>query len=142
MTRRSWLIVLFAMLLGGVAAYLTLSNGPAARVTELVGEGGEKQLNEPMRPARGGTRVLVFALDGVGEDELLQAVRSGAARRIGAALGVDASGAFLHAHAVPDVLSILPSTTVAAWTSVFTGEPPARTGVPGNEWFVREERAF
>ncbi|HST62021.1 MAG TPA: alkaline phosphatase family protein, partial [Longimicrobium sp.] len=40
------------------------------------------------------------------------------------------------------MLSILPSTTYAAWASVFTGEPPARTGVPGNEWFAREEMRF
>ena len=41
-----------------------------------------------------------------------------------------------------DVVAILPSTTMAAWSSVFTGEPAARTGVPGNEWFARDEMRF
>jgi hypothetical protein len=141
MTRTRLVMMLTAALLAVGVLYL-LSDGPAARIAELVGEGGEKQLNEPMRPARGGTRVLVFALDGVGDDELRHAVSSGAARRVAAALGADASGAFTHGYAVPGVLSILPSTTLAAWTSIFTGEPPSRTGVPGNEWFVREEAAF
>src|SRR5690606_6484367 len=45
-------------------------------------------------------------------------------------------------YVVPDVLSILPSTTYAAWASVFTGQPAGRTGVPGNEWFAREEARF
>jgi hypothetical protein len=142
MRRLWWWIALAAAVLGGAALYVALSDGPAARVAELIGEGGEKRLADPMRPARGGTRVLVFALDGVGEAELLRAIRSGAAVRIGAAVGIDSLGGLSHGHAVPDVLSILPSTTIAAWTSVFTGEPPARTGVPGNEWFAREERAF
>jgi hypothetical protein len=47
-----------------------------------------------------------------------------------------------HGWAAPGVLSILPSTTYAAWASVFTGQPAARTGVPGNEWFAREEMRF
>jgi hypothetical protein len=41
-----------------------------------------------------------------------------------------------------NVLSILPSTTYAAWTSVYTGEPVGETGVAGNEWFDRETMAF
>jgi hypothetical protein len=141
-TRRGWAALAAALLLVGAALYLLLSGGTAGKVAELVGEGGEKQLRDPMRPSRGGERVLVFALDGVGEDELMSAVNGGAAPRIAGALGRDASGAFTHAHAVEGVLSILPSITVAAWSSLFTGEPPARTGIPGNEWFAREERAF
>jgi hypothetical protein len=142
MTRRRWWIALALALAVAAALYMALSDGPARAVAELMGEGGEKQLRDPMRPARGGVRVLVFALDGVGDDELLDAIRGGAARRMGEALGVGAGGTFAHGYAAPDVLSILPSTTVAAWASIFTGEPPARTGVPGNEWFAREERTF
>ena len=47
-----------------------------------------------------------------------------------------------HAYSVPNAVSILPSTTVAAWSAIFTGAPPAQNGVPGNEWFVREEMKF
>ena len=31
---------------------------------------------------------------------------------------------------------------MAAWSSVFSGAPPAYTGVTGNEWFVREDMQF
>ena len=146
MTGRGLLVALGAVLLavGGVALYLKLTGVPPAEVAELIGEGGEKRLRDPMLPARGGPRVLVFALDGVGEDELRSAVRGGAVPNIAAMLGAETGepGVYERGYAVPGVLSILPSTTLAAWTSLFTGEPPARSGVPGNEWFAREERKF
>jgi hypothetical protein len=83
MTRRGRSIVaVLALLAVAGAGYLMLSDGPAARVAELIGQRGEKQLKDPMRSARGGTRVLFFALDGVGEDELLQAIRSGRVLRV------------------------------------------------------------
>lgn len=137
-------VAVLILLLGGAAAYLTLSDTPPDEVTEFLGEGGEKLLREPMRPVHAGPRVLVFALDGIGEEQLLRAIHEGQAPHIAALLGsvVDEERMFQHAYAVPDVLSVLPSTTLAAWSSLFTGEPPARTGVPGNEWFAREERKF
>jgi hypothetical protein len=125
-----------------VVAWIMFADTPPGPLAELVGEGPTRQLLDPMRPPGGGPHVLVLALDGVGHGELMQVLRSGAAPRLGAVLGMGADGSMAHGWAVPDVLSILPSTTVAAWTSVFTGEPPARSGVPGNEWFVRETRRF
>jgi hypothetical protein len=140
---RLWLAVGAGVVLAAAAAYLLLARTPAAKMVGLVASGGEQQLREPMRPARGGTRVLVFALDGVGDDELLAAVRSGRAPAIGGLLGADqGAGLFARGYAVPGALSILPSTTVAAWAAVFTGAGAAHNGVPGNEWFVREERRF
>lgn len=117
---------------------------PVAEIAEVVAEGGEKQLRDPLRPAGGGPRVLVLALDGVGADEMRAMLRAGALPRMAAMIGAPTADPdlFEHAYAVPDVLSILPSTTYAAWASVFTGEPAGRTGVPGNEWFAREERRF
>jgi hypothetical protein len=114
-----------------------------AELAELAGEGGAKLLREPMRPARGGTRVLVFALDGVGDGELQAALAGGAMPRTASLLGPrEDERTWAHAWAAPGVLSVLPSTTYAAWVSLFTGRPPAQTGVPGNEWFVREEMRF
>jgi hypothetical protein len=80
----------------------------------------------------------------VGDDELRAAVREGRAPNLAALLGPESETGDLyeHAYAAPGVLSILPSTTIAAWASVFTGEPPAVTGVPGNEWFAREAMRF
>ena len=37
---------------------------------------------------------------------------------------------------------MLPSSTVADWSAIFTGEPPAVNGVTGDEWFVRERARF
>jgi hypothetical protein len=112
-------------------------------IARLVGEGDVRALREPLRPARGAPRVLLFALDGVGDGEMMRALASGAMPRTAALLG-EPSGerTWAHGWAAPDVLSILPSTTYAAWASVFTGAPAGRTGVPGNEWFVREEMRF
>jgi hypothetical protein len=142
MTRGRWLLAAAAALTGLALVWLLSRGGVVSRVAELVAEGGEMELREPLRPAGGGPRVLLLALDGVGEDEMLNAIRSGAMPRLGAALGLAADGSFAEAWAVPGVLSVLPSTTLASWTSVFTGEAPARSGVPGNEWYDRVERRF
>src|SRR5687768_919629 len=132
-----------ALLAGGGLAYMEWRGNAPEEVAELVGTGGEKLLRQPVRPARGGSRVLVIALDGVGDGELRRALAGGGMPRAAALLGRETSPrVYEHAWAAPGVLSILPSTTYAAWASVFTGEPPARTGVPGNEWFAREEMRF
>ncbi|HEX6913109.1 MAG TPA: alkaline phosphatase family protein [Longimicrobium sp.] len=110
---------------------------------ELFVEGGEKQLRAPLRPIGGETRVLVFAFDGVGDDDLRRAVRTGAMPSVAAILGAPGGAdEYAHAFAAPNAMSVLPTITVAAWTSLFTGRPPGQTGVPGNEWFVREEMRF
>jgi hypothetical protein len=140
-----WKKAAFGLALLAVAAAATwvlVVRPPLGGVGELLAGGSERQLREPMRTARGGARVLVFAFDGVGDEELLSGLRRGAMPRLAAAIGMSDTGEFEHAFAVPGVLSILPSTTIAAWASLFTGQPPARTGVPGNEWFAREERRF
>jgi hypothetical protein len=140
-----WVVAAFAAVAAGAAVYLAMSDTPAGDIIGLATGGGHRELNEPMRPAGTGPRVIIFALDGVGHDELMGAVREGRARRIAALLGAPAAGhegVHAHAWAVPGVLSVLPSTTVAAWSSLFTGQPPAATGVPGNEWFERETMRF
>ena len=144
-TRWVWIVLsVIVVIAGGAWVFLRGSAIPVADVVELVGEGGEKLLRDPMRPTRGTTRVLIFALDGVGDDELMLAIRQDGApnmaRMLGAASG--SAGTYANAYAVPGVLSILPSTTLAAWSATFTGEPAATNGVPGNEWFAREERRF
>ncbi|HSJ06969.1 MAG TPA: alkaline phosphatase family protein [Longimicrobiales bacterium] len=138
-----WAVGALAAAAAGVAVYLAVSDTPASDIIGLAAGGGHRELNEPMRPAGTGPRVIIFALDGVGHDELVGAVREGRARRMAALLGAPAGeGVYAHGWAVPDVLSVLPSTTVAAWSSLFTGRPPAATGVPGNEWFERESMRF
>jgi hypothetical protein len=144
MTRRwPWMVGAAALLVVGVLAYLLVARPPAAELLGIVAGGGERVLREPMRPPGGGPRVLVFALDGVGDEELLDAIRQGGAPAMARLLGPEEEPRlFAHGYAAPDVLSILPSTTMAAWASLFTGVGAAHTGVPGNEWFAREEARF
>ncbi|CAN5855876.1 hypothetical protein BH23GEM9_BH23GEM9_35240 [soil metagenome] len=143
--RKRWPLIagVTGLVLIAVAAYLLLAQRPAAELIGIVASGGEHVLREPMRAAGDGPKVLVFALDGVGDDEFLDAVLSGRAPAIASLLGANRGGrVFDHAYAVPGALSILPSTTLAAWTSLFTGVGAAHTGVPGNEWFAREEMRY
>jgi len=95
----------------------------------------------PVTPA--GPHVLILALDGGGHDVLMQAIRSGDAPFIAALMGPQTGPElFAHAYSAPDVETILPSSTVAAWSSIFTGAPPADDGIAGDEWFDRLTRQF
>jgi len=112
-------------------------------ILTVVANGGERQIRPAPLVSKPGPRVLVFAIDGAGYNELMQAIRSGKASNLQSLLGAEQhAGRFAHGYAVPNALSILPSITIAAWASIFTGAPPGQTGVPGNEWFVREHRQF
>ena len=144
MTKARWIVLVVVVIaLGGAIVFALIKGVRPGDVAQLLAEEGEKQLREPMRAERGTTRVLLFALDGVGADELLAVIRAGRAPHIASVTGREiGDGVFATAYAARDVLTVLPSTTLAAWASIFTGEPPARTGVPGNEFFVREERRF
>jgi hypothetical protein len=87
--------------------------------------------------------MIIFALDGAGYNQFMAAVRSGDAPNIAGVLGREgAGGLFEHAYAAPNALSMLPSSTVADWSAVFTGDPPAWNGVTGDEWFERRQMAF
>jgi hypothetical protein len=130
------LVVLFAILIG-VTAVISCSPG-----VKLLLSGGEKVRNLPHAPPNG-PLVLIFAFDGVGYHELGKALESGSAPNLEKLLGRSrGEGLYEHAWSAPNAISILPSTTIAAWSSIFTGAPPAYHGVPGNEWFVREEMRF
>src|SRR5271163_4652885 len=110
---------------------------------KLVVNGGEKQVKREPRPPAPGPYVLIFAFDGAGYDQLMVAINSGKAPAMAGMLGKDQGGGlYEHAYSAPNAVSILPSTTVAAWSAIFTGAPPAQNGVPGNEWFVREDMKF
>ena len=130
----------YGVLIAGVMLLL----GSCALMFRSLTTGGEEQLKPAATAtATGGPRVIVFALDGAGPDQLMEAIRSGRAPHIAALLGKDlGSGLFEHAYAAPRALSILPSSTIAAWAATFTGKPPAWNGVPGDEWFVRETATF
>jgi hypothetical protein len=117
-------------------------------VVELASEGGTIELRDTLREPRGEPRVLILGLDGVGDAMFREALTDGSLPQLAALAGArgegsDADGGVLdHGYLVPNVVSVLPSITLAAWTSVFTGHRPAETGVPGNEWFDRETDRF
>jgi len=81
-----------------------------------------------------------FALDGTPRDQFTALVRSGKAPNIARLLGEkeEDNGLFEAWLRDPDALSMFPSSTVADWSGVLTGEPPGRNGVTGDEWFERE----
>jgi hypothetical protein len=104
---------------------------------------GEVQLTRAAPPPAPGPRVIIFALDGACHDQLLEAVRSGKAPNIAGLLGKEKGNEiFEHAYSAPNAINVLPSSTIADWSAMFTGAPPAWNGVPGDEWFVRETGRF
>src|SRR5690348_667433 len=106
---------------------------------------GEQQLtNNPPPPSPpSSTHVLIFAMDGACPAQFEQAVRSGKAPHISTLLGQErGKGLYAHAYAARNALSVLPSSTIADWASIFTGAGPAYDGVPGDEWFDRQTRQF
>ncbi len=64
------------MIIIGGAFYLWKSNTLISEIAELATENGDRQLRENLRPAKGGTRLLLFAFDGVGADELEKAIKT------------------------------------------------------------------
>jgi hypothetical protein len=81
--------------------------------------------------------ILIIALDGIGRDVLYDMLRHGELPNTAALLGGDN---LAHAYLAPNMLSTLPSTTMAAWVSAMSGYTPAQHGITGNEFFVRERR--
>ena len=137
---RWWTAGLLLAVVLGAGGFLLFRVLPVGEVAKLATHAGVRELNEPLRPNVDGPRVLLFSLDGVGNDELRTEVGDATEEPWRTLLGARRSPhLFAHAYWVPEVLSILPSTTVAAWASVYTGEAPGHTGIPGNEWFAREE---
>lgn len=144
-----WLRVTAAILmlgLLGVAGVLLYTGTPPMEITTLLASDAVVQLRPQMRAARpDGPRVLVIALDGVGAQEFRDALRAGGMPRVAALLGAELDregGRLAHGLAPDSVWSILPSTTYAAWTSVYTGVGVSQHGVAGNEWFDRMSMTF
>ena len=112
-------------------------------VERTLTSGGERKLKPTASVPLASPRVIVFALDGAGHDQLMEAIGSGKAPNMAGLLGKDeGNGLFAHGYSAPDALSVLPSSTIADWSAVFTGQAPAWDGVTGDEWFVRETMEF
>lgn len=113
-------------------------------VSHTIATGGEEQdspIEVPASPR--GPRMIIFALDGAVPAGLIDAVNALEMPNIRGLLGKDMGGGlFEHGYAAPHALSVLPSSTIADWASIFTGSVPAWNGIPGDEWFDRETATF
>ena len=126
----------------GILLLLILLQWSCTLVWDTLWTGGEKKL-DATPPPPSGARLIIFALDGTTPDQLMEAIRSGNAPNLAGLLGKERrQGLFEHAYAAPRAWSILPSSTIAAWSALFTGAPPAANGVTGDEWFERETATF
>lgn len=116
----------------------------AARLV-LTGDSRELRKRVPGSPESSPAHapLLVLGLDGVDRALLYDLLREGKlpgfARLLnGGVVPAGGAGAFPHVHFDDTLLATMPSSTMVAWTTVFTGLPPAQHGVTGNEYFVRE----
>lgn len=82
--------------------------------------------------------ILFLAFDGVNRDLLYDMLEKGEMPKLTDLLSGEGKN-FPHAYFDPTLLSTMPSSTMAAWSTTMTGVPPAVHGVAGNEFFIREE---
>ncbi len=124
-------------------AAIVLSVPACGLMEKTLRTGGEQHLKTVQPTPLAHPRVIIFALDGAGDDQLMAAIHSGKAPNMASVLGKDeGNGLFAHAYASPKALSVLPSSTIANWSAIFTGQAPAWDGVTGDEWFERRTMEF
>jgi hypothetical protein len=113
-------------------------------VSNTIKTGGEVRTAKVEVPAsEKGPRMIIFAFDGAVPAGMMQAIKDLQMPHVKELLGKDdGDGLFEHGYAAPEALSILPSSTIADWASIFTGSVPAWDGIPGDEWFMRETATF
>lgn len=116
--------------------------GAAAKVADLTIQGPTQELRKrprgaPARSEKGGKELLVLLFDGVDRALLYDMLKQRKLPALAAMLGGDAAGEFPHAALDERMLSTLPSSTMAAWTTAMTGRAPAEHGITGNEFFIR-----
>jgi Type I phosphodiesterase / nucleotide pyrophosphatase len=125
-----------------ISTCVALSILASCATVKFILHGGERAKRH-IRPEQPGPYVLIFGFDGAGYDQLMEAINSGKAPAMAGMLGrPEGNGLYEHGYSVQNAVTILPSTTIAAWSAIFTGAPTAWNGVSGNEWFVREEMKF
>jgi len=124
-------------------AAIALAASACGLVERTITSGGEQKLTHNHPAPLAAPRVIIFALDGAGYNQLMQAIRSGKAPNMASVLGKDeGNGLFKHAYSAPKAVDVLPSSTIANWSAIFTGQAPAWDGVTGDEWFERRSMGF
>jgi hypothetical protein len=74
-------------------------------------------------------RAVLIDIDGVRRDTFEQAYKERLLPNFDRVLS--------SAHWFDNAVSVIPTVTMAGQASIFTGVPPAKHGIPGNEWFDR-----
>ena len=130
--RRWWIWAIAAGLLGLGGAMLYFDE-----ITEYLARGPARDARKApeSRAPAARRQLLIVAIDGAGRAPLYDLLRAGKLPHLAHLLGGDG---LAHAHLDETVLSVMPSTTIPAWASFFTGEPPGVHGITGNEFFARE----
>jgi len=109
----------------------------AGKVVELVAEGSSRDLRKRPEgaPARSPSHppLLVVALDGVDRGTLYGMLERRELAGLAGLLGP-------HPYREDRFVATMPSSTMAAWTTAFTGVPPGEHGIAGNEFFIREAK--
>jgi hypothetical protein len=121
-----------------------LFTGCAATVktAQLVLTDTERDLRERKDEARASSPshppILFLPFDGVNRDLLYDMLRKGELPKLTDLLSGEGQK-FPHAYFNESLVSTMPSSTMAAWTTTMTGVTPSEHGVSGNEFFIREE---
>ncbi len=127
-----------------VLPFVVGCGGTVSKMATLLTQGDQVLLRKreagAPQTSGSGAPVLVVGLDGIDRDLLYELLRRGELPGFTRLLGGDTM--LSHAHLDDRMRSTLPSSTMAAWSTAFTGTPPAVHGVMGNEYFIREERRF
>src|SRR5262249_47543432 len=120
---------------------LTKTIGFVSHTIETGGEERPAPVEVPASPS--GPRVIIFALDGAVPAGLMDAIKYLEMLNNRGLVGKDqGSGLVEHGDPGPHAVSVLPSSTIADWASIFTGSVPAWDGIPGDEWFDRDTATF
>ena len=131
--------------LGVLIAILLATGGCALRGAKLFVGGDSRQLRERPKDAPQSSPehppILLIAIDGLDRALLYDMLRRGELPALAGLLGGD-GGRFPHTYFDRSFLSTLPSSTMVDWVTALTGVPPARHGIAGNEFFIRERREF
>jgi len=142
LSTRSFIIAGAAVIVVGSA----FAFRPVRSFFGLLAEGDSKELSRqgtapPSHNPRA-PQALVLAIDGVDRGLLYGMLERGELPQLAGLLGARDAEGFLHAHLDDRVLSPMPTSTMSAWATAFTGEPPGVHGVAGNEYFIRDQRRF
>jgi hypothetical protein len=99
--------------------------------------GDEAKTADASRP-----QILIVGIDGMKRDVFYDLLENGELPALEKLVGGRVDGKLAHAYLDRSTIAPLPSVTLVGWGSIFSGKPPAASGIVGNEFFIREERRF